>query len=795
VNILAPAPLSDEDRRLRLLRIKQAILTARDDLIAYARYMRPDPQAPWDTSRSLYEVQPHHALVARELQALEVGLTNRLILTLPPRAGKSLLATTTFIPWFLGRNPAWSSIMATYNSSFAGDFGRQVRGLLQDPRHRQVFPDLELDPKSTSVNRMNTTSGGQLTFVGRGGSLTGRGGHLLAIDDPIKDRREADSSVLRNQMWDWFTQVFTTRAMMDDARYLITTCMTGDTPVMRPDGTETPLRDIRPGDAIATYEAGAITQSVVTDHINQGPDLVFTLVLTSGTKVRANARHPFLVRRDTGETEWVRVRDLKPGDAILRASGASGAASPAASLTAASLPSARDAASTTTRPTDGPRGTGPRPTPATAGTTSASSGDTVLPEGVMTPCSKRKAGSVPSASTRRGRTALRSTGRTVSASITTTPREKPGASSATPATGSSRASRPKPNSEPPQITFAVTPDVLLEVRPGGYEDVFDITVARTENFLANGLVSHNTRWSSDDIVGRLTDPTNQHYSHAEASRWRVVNIPAFAEADDPVGRSPGAALWPTRFSASYLEGLRDQDARGFSALYQGRPSPGDGLFFAPSDIREYHAISQIPEGSRYYGASDHAISTAQWADKTALVLFAVDAAGDIWIRPESHLSKMTSPLQIDAMINLIRTFRPLFWFAERGQITKSIGPFLRKRMQDEKAFTGLFEIQPVGDKQARAQSIKGKMSAGQVHFPRWASWYPEVRNQLLTFPAAAHDDFVDALSMVGLGLAMQHGPKTQATKDVVRPGTFGYLKAQAEAERQRSRLRASREGW
>lgn len=514
-------------RRKQLLLIRKAILQSRENLIDYARYLRPDPQAPWDITRSLYEVQPHHALVARELEALEMGLTKNLILTLPPRAGKSLLASTTFIPWFLGRNPDWSTIMATYNSTFAGDFGRQVRALLQDPRNAQVFPGIHLDPKSTSVNRMNTTNGGQLTFVGRGGSLTGRGGHLLAIDDPIKDRKEADSQLIRNQMWEWFTQVFSTRAMMDDARRLITT----------------------------------------------------------------------------------------------------------------------------------------------------------------------------------------------------------------------------------------------------------------------------TRWNADDIVGRLTDPNNSFYNHSEAKKWRVINIPAFAEQDDPVGRKPGEALWPKRFSVSYLAGLRDQDARGFSALYQGNPSPSTGIFFEPSDIREYQSIQQIPEDVRYYGASDHAISTMQWADKTVLLAFCVDQNDNIWIRPESQMSKMTSPTQIEAMLGLIKRFKPLFWFAEKGHITKSIGPFLRKRMQEERVFTSIFELQPTGDKQARAQSIKGKMSAGQVYLPQWASWYPEVRNQLLTFPAGAHDDFVDALSIMGLGLALQRAPSHKTEKEVVKPGTFGYLRQQSDAERRRSQLRTAREGW
>jgi hypothetical protein len=116
-------------------------------------------------------------------------------------------------------------------------------------------------------------------------------------------------------------------------------------------------------------------------------------------------------------------------------------------------------------------------------------------------------------------------------------------------------------------------------------------------------------------------------------------------------------------------------------------------------------------------------------------------------------------------------------------------------MAEEKVFTSLFELQPVSDKQSRAQSIKGKMAAGRVHFPAWASWYPEARNQILTFPAGTNDDFVDTLSMMGLGLAMQHTPRSSTQKQVVKPGTFGYLKQQSDADRRRANLRQSAEGW
>src|SRR3546814_9967606 len=79
-----------------------------------------------------------------------------------------------------------------------------------------------------------------------------------------------------------------------------------------------------------------------------------------------------------------------------------------------------------------------------------------------------------------------------------------------------------------------------------------------------------TRWHEDDLVGRLTDPSNPCYNEDEAKLWKIINIPAVAEEDDVLGRAPGAPLWPERFGLDYLEGFRRRNPRGFAALYMQR---------------------------------------------------------------------------------------------------------------------------------------------------------------------------------------------------------------------------------
>ena len=119
------------------------------------------------------------------------------------------------------------------------------------------------------------------------------------------------------------------------------------------------------------------------------------------------------------------------------------------------------------------------------------------------------------------------------------------------------------------------------------------------------LVIIATRWNEDDIIGRHTDPTNPYYNEEEAATWSIINLPALAEEDDPLGRPIDQPLWPSRFGTQFLLDQRRADARGFSALYQGRPTPAEGSFFKNDHIRTYNKMSDLPhpDSLRYYGAS------------------------------------------------------------------------------------------------------------------------------------------------------------------------------------------------
>lgn len=185
---------------------------ARRSLLAFTEYTNP-----------LYQRAAHHELIADRLEAVERGVIDRLMIFMPPRHGKSELASKRFPAWCLGRDPKRQIIAASYNSDLANDFGRNVRNLVAEPEFKDVFPGVTLAPDSQAANRMNTNHGGIYVAAGVGTAVTGRGAHIALIDDPFKDREEADSERRRELVWDWYRSTLYTRLMPGGAVILIQT--------------------------------------------------------------------------------------------------------------------------------------------------------------------------------------------------------------------------------------------------------------------------------------------------------------------------------------------------------------------------------------------------------------------------------------------------------------------------------------------------------------------------------------------------------------------------------------------
>lgn len=196
--LVSPSPAADNGKKPNIAAEDYAYSL----LLSWAAYCWPG-----------YRVGSHHRRIAEALQAVERGDITRLIISVPPRHGKSMLASEFFPAWFLGRNPDNYVIAASYGQDLADDFGRKVRNLVASDEFGAVFPGVALADDSASAKRFCTTRGGIYCAVGVGTAITGRGAHLLLIDDPVKNREEADSEIQRRRMKEWYTSTAYTRLM------------------------------------------------------------------------------------------------------------------------------------------------------------------------------------------------------------------------------------------------------------------------------------------------------------------------------------------------------------------------------------------------------------------------------------------------------------------------------------------------------------------------------------------------------------------------------------------------------
>jgi len=518
--------LKEVERYRDLLEYELALQEAETDLIRFCEVTMPNTRFPDSTKKSIYLVGKHHRFMADQMMRVEEGEGQKVIINTAPRHGKSELCTKRFCAWYSGRHPEKDIIVATYNEKFAMDFGKEIRDIVQSPRFRQIFPDYHLKSDGKSNEHLTTMAGGDLFFLGRRSSTTGRGADLILVDDPTKDDKEIRSPNFREDCWNWFTQTLLTRRHHDKA----------------------------------------------------------------------------------------------------------------------------------------------------------------------------------------------------------------------------------------------------------------------------SIVISQTRWHEDDIVGRIIDKSNPSYSPKFSKGFEVINLPAEAEVDDPLGRKPGEPLWPERFGLSYLEEMREANPVGYAALYQCDPSPEDGVFFRNEEIHEYEA-AELPSKLKIYVASDHAVSTAQINDLTCMVPFGICENGFAWVLPDILWRRVDAMEAVDGMIDIIKNRKPIFWYAERGHISRAIGPFLEKRMQEEGVYCPIIEDHPVGDKIQRAQSDRARAAQGRIRFPKSAPWWPKAKSELLKFPNGRFDDFVDVISTIGMKLGTHFSPGHTTSQSGPKPGTYGHLLKQFRQQDHRDEFKKDMAGW
>ncbi len=517
--------LSGEDRSRKLMAAERLVRAKRskESLIEFCQFTSPDPNEPEDSSKSKYHVKRHHQALAAALEQVAQGNIKRLIISMPPRHGKTEQCCVRFIPWYMAKFPSKHAIYATYNEQLAKDKGSEVRAVMAEPAYAQVFPDCKLAKGGKAQGRLKTDAKNWAYFVGRGGSITGRGGDLIVVDDLFKNDEEADSPAMREKVWKWFT--------------------------------------------------GTIMNRFMTD------------------------------------------------------------------------------------------------------------------EGVM---------------------------------------------------------------------------ILVM-----------------------------TRWHEDDVIGRLTDPENPHYSEEVAKDWNIINIPAEAEENDILGREVGEALWPERFGIKYLHEQKALGPRRYSCLYQGNPSPEEGTFFLRKWVRYYRPENLRMASLRRYASCDLSVGTKEQlkagkqADRSATIVFGVDINDDVYLL-DARINRDRSDANVEHMIDVMKQHKPISFFTYQDQITGSIGPFLFKRMAERRAYCHVDEKSSAGSKEQKAQAFKARMAMGKVYFPKGKFWANDIIDELVRFPGGKNDDCVDACALFGQSIDFlisgqgEEKPKEDAIPAV---GTLAWVKFADEQRR------------
>lgn len=525
---------AERERTIRLLEYHLRVKKASLDILELAQLFMPDPegQRKGNLIASRFDPGDLHRFLAAKLQGA-VTKTGRkagkhIALAVPPQHGKTQLGSIFFIAWLMGKFPHLNILFATYNENYARSIGRKVKAITESKLFAQVFPGFALRKDSKSAEVLSTTKGGGASFLGRGGSGTGKPADILLIDDPIKGRAEAKSELVIAELWDWYTDVADTRCHVGTLQIVI-----------------------------------------------------------------------------------------------------------------------------------------------------------------------------------------------------------------------------------------------------------------------------HTRWIVDDLIGRLCDPTHEDYDPKLAKHWDYINIPAIntnralaeelgqtleAPTDPDVieefGDKPLAALWPERFPAEFLALKKRRSRKTFEALYQGNPSPDDGELFTRDMLVGYGSPEQIPTRGVMYLASDHAIGERRDSDSTCLGCVLVDDNDDWWVLPDLFWQQTNADGIIEAAMAKIAAHRPVMWFGENDMIGKTLGPSIRRRMEEERLYTMMVPVSTTQDKVAKSANLQARMSLRKVRFPKFAPWYARLESQFLKFPVDKHDDAVDFLGIMARGLDSVRGtrrPKDQ--KSGPEPGTFDALVA------------------
>ncbi len=270
------------------------------------------------------------------------------------------------------------------------------------------------------------------------------------------------------------------------------------------------------------------------------------------------------------------------------------------------------------------------------------------------------------------------------------------------------------------------------------------TTALTRLEPGAAVIVIGTRWHEDDLIGRILAQ--------EGGLWRVLSLPALAEENDPLGRPPGAALWPERYDEASLAHTRASvGERTWEGLYQQRPFGEGGAFFKREWLESrYDVVApetyRLPDGLTVrlsdltrFATVDLAVSLKTSADYSVIGVFGKTPDGRLLVLHIDR-ARREGPDLIPAIKRAMAAWKiPVAWIEKTGfqlsivQEARRAGVFARELTADK-------------DKASRAYTATTAFEGGRILLPRSAAWLEAFVTEVLAFPRGAHDDQVDVLS-------------------------------------------------
>lgn len=265
--------------------------------------------------------------------------------------------------------------------------------------------------------------------------------------------------------------------------------------------------------------------------------------------------------------------------------------------------------------------------------------------------------------------------------------------------------------------------------------------ARTRLHRDGIIIIIMTRWSEGDLTGRLMHAMQED---PEAEQWTVLRLPALAEANDPLGREEGEALWPEMFDREALLALqKGVGTRGFTALYQQRPSPDSGEIF----LRTWFSNRYTQSPTTIAATADYILQVWDTAfERKRTSDYSVCAT---WARKGNSAylldvfrDRLEFPELKRKAVDKFHQWKPRKVLVEDSASGK---PMIQE-LERETALP-LIRVPVVGDKISRAHAVTPRLEAGQCYFPEDAQWIDEYIEEHVAFDRAMHDDQVDTTAI------------------------------------------------